>query len=140
MTSHAFAWEMPSSAITEFLVFELGGGRLSGEKWTEYTAKYIAAPEDYDEPGWDVVTVVENNRILEVRCPFPTRCEATVEFTLFPTENLHDVYVVPHPNGGKKIKIYSIVKQGDSWLIEPDGSSPIISTQTYNRQKTQNGL
>lgn len=140
MTSHAFAWEIPSSAIAEFLVFELDGGRISGDRWIEYTTKYIAAPEGYDEPGWDEVTVVKNHRVLRIECPSPTRCKANVEFTLFPTANLQGPYVVPHPNGGKQVKIYLIVKQGNSWVIEPDLGSPIISIQTYNRHKAQNGL
>lgn len=141
MASYAYAWDMPSSAITKFLAFELDGGRLSGDsdKWTEYTTKYIAAPENYDEPGWDVVTVVKSHRVLGVKCSSPASCNATVEFSLFPTANLQGLQVVPHPNGGKQVKIYTIVKQGNSWLIEPVFDSPIISIQTYNRLKAQIG-
>lgn len=138
--SQAFAWENPSSAITQFLEFELGGGRLSGERWIEYTTNYIAAPEEYDEPGWDEATIVETHQLMGIKCPSPSRCEATVEFNLFPTANIQGPHVTPHPIGGKQVNIYSIVRQGNSWLIEPGFGIPIISIQTYVRHKAENGL
>lgn len=115
----ACAWDTPSKAVSEFLLFELNGGRLSSDRWLEYTTKYIASFEGYDEPGWDRATVVSRYKIRDLNCATESSCEASVSFTLYPTRKLRELIVVPHRNGGTMVKRYFMVKKDDSWLIKP---------------------
>ena len=136
LASPACAWDTPSKAVSEFLLFELNGGRLSSDRWLEYTTKYIASFEGYDEPGWDRATVVSRYKIRDLNCATESSCEASVLFTLYPTRKLRELIVVPHRNGGTMVKRYFMVKKDDSWLIkpiEPSIGSPIISIETYRR-------
>lgn len=136
----AYGWETPSKAISEFLIFETDGGRLTSETYGQYFKMYIAAPKDYDEPGWDEVTVVEDYKLLDVKCLSSKRCEAKVEFVLTPTKKLQVLGIVEHPNGTKEEKTYVIVKRGNSWLLEPGFGSPIITLKTYTSHKAKHGL
>jgi hypothetical protein len=140
VSTSTHAWETPKKAILEFLTFETNGARLTNEKFCQYVTMYIAAPKEFAEPGWDIVTLIENYRLLGIKCPSSKRCQATVEFVLAPTRNLQTPSVFEHPDGGKEIKTYVIVKRGKSWLLEPDFSPPIITIQTYYRHKARHAL
>ena len=127
------AWETPREAISEFLKFELGGGRLSSDGWKIYISKYIDAPEGYMEPGWDMVTVATEYKIKTVECSSPTTCIATVDFTLYPTENLKSPHVIEHKRGGKEQLKYELINKNKGWLIQPSMGAPIISLETYHK-------
>ena len=137
---HAYAWDSPAQAISEFLKFELKGGRLTGERWREYTSKYIAAPADYDEPGWDEVTVIRSAKVGSLSCVSEARCSANVWFILYPTKDLRGPSFVPHKRGGNMKKHYTAVKSDGSWLIEPSFGSPIVSIEAYIKHMTKYGL
>jgi hypothetical protein len=126
----AMAWETPEKAISEFLKFELDGGRLSSDGWQDYTSKYIYAPEDYDEPGWDAVTVVVSYAISSINCSGTSNCEAEVIFDLFPTSNLPNAQVVQHAHGGKEVIRYPLVCKDKSWRLEPSLGIPIVTPTT----------
>lgn len=128
---HTLAWDTPDRALSEFLKFELNGGRLTGANWTTYVSRYIAAPKNYDEPGWDEVTVVAGYRIRAKQCSSASRCIALVEFSLFPTAGLDDPNVVAHRNGGREEIKYSLVQQGSAWLLEPNFGAPHVMLTTY---------
>lgn len=134
ITSMARAWETPSQALTEFLNFELNGARISSERWSQLRT-YLAMPEDYSEPGWDEATVVKRYRVLGVECASATRCQARIEFDLFPTAGLRTPAVEDHPKGGKKILQYQLVALQGSWRVEAGFGAPVITIQTYRNHK-----
>ncbi len=76
---NAWAWQSPEETIIQFLKYELDGGRLRGDKnhWEAYISKYIAAPEGYDEAGFDMVTVVKSYTISPIQCQ-PSECSAVI--------------------------------------------------------------
>jgi len=133
------AWETPLQAISEYLKFELSGGRLASEKWKIYISKYIDAPEGYAEPGWDMITVVNNYKIGEINCTSSTTCAANVSFSLYPTEKLNNPSVLEHKQGGNLAAKYYLVKKGKEWLVQPGApgalgeGAPVASIETYHR-------
>jgi len=133
----AFAWHSPKEAIEHFLSFELNGGRLSSTNWKAYTEKYIAAPPDYDEPGWDQVAVVTSWKTSNPRCTSQNRCTVEVRFTLLPTAELNDPSVIAHPAGGTETLTYKIVRHRKDWRIEPEMPAPRILDTHYRKLRQQ---
>lgn len=140
LAPQAYAWDSPAQAVSEFLKFELNGGRLTGERWREYTSKYIAAPAGYDEPGWDEATVVRSAKVGSLSCVSEARCSAHVTFVLYPTKDLRSPSVVPHKKGGNMVKQYTTVRSEGSWLLEPSFGSPIVSIEAYTKHSAKHGL
>jgi len=133
----ALAWNSPKEAIDRFLSFELNGGRLTSLNWKTYTEKYIAAPPDYDEPGWDQVTVVTSWKTSSPRCTSRSRCTIDVSFTLLPTADLNDSNVIAHPDGGTETLTYKLVKHRKDWRIEPEMPAPRILDTHYRKLRQQ---
>ena len=129
----AFAWATPEQAITEFLKFELNGGRLSSAGWSDYTSKYLYAPQDYDEPGWDMAIVVNSYSVGDIKCNTPTLCTADVVFELYPTANLKKDQIVMHEQGGKDTQHYSLVSMDNKWRLAPNPGMPRITIETLHK-------
>lgn len=133
----ALAWNSPQQAIERFLSFELNGGRLTSANWKTYTEKYIAAPPDYDEPGWDQVTVVTSWKASNPRCTSKSRCTIEIRFTLLPTAELNDPGVTAHPDGGTEMLTYKLVEHKKDWRIKPEMSAPRILDTSYRKFRQQ---
>lgn len=134
---NAWAWASPEIAINEFLKYELDGGRLGGHDWKTYLSKYIAAPANYDEPGFDMVTVVKSYKIGPIQCK-NDQCSTVVTFELTKIQNNSNPPVFLHPHGGyETLEIYPVKISGD-WRIKPIIGNPHISESTY--AKFQNRL
>lgn len=132
ISSAAVAWQTPQQAIDNYINFELNGGRLSSENYSEYENKYAHIPQDYEEGGWDSVIVVDSYSIGEPICK-GKRCTSIVTFTLHPTEDLEGPPVVDNETGGiKKVK-YTVLNKNGDWRIKPTGDYPIISLETYQK-------
>jgi len=129
LSQSAGAWSTPRDAIQNFLAFEVSGGRL--KSWP--FGKYLAVREgEYDEPGWDVVTLVEGYKIQRISCSAAS-CIARVNFRFVPTKTLtfNDIY--PHPDGGTEVVEYKIIQSNGEWLLEPNVAAPKVYLRTYQR-------
>ncbi len=125
----ASAWNTPMDAIQHFLKFELDGGRL--KSWT--FGKYLAVRDgEYDEPGWDVVALIESYKIQNLSCSGES-CTARVSFQFVPTKTLTFKDIFSHPDGGTEIVEYKIVQSNSQWLLEPSDASPKVYLSTYKR-------
>lgn len=137
------AWETPQQAISEYLEFELNGGRLSSKLWNMYISKYVHVPEVYDEPGWDMATVIDTCKIGDINCVSTSACTAKVIFTLYPTAKLDGLWVFEHKTGGIATALYPLVKKNNDWRVEPADSktpgqgAPIISIETYRSHQNR---
>jgi hypothetical protein len=127
----ALAWPSPREAIEEFLKFELAGGRLQSWQFK----RYLAVDDDHDEPGWDVVHVVEGAKVLSLACG-PRKCTAKVEFTYAPTESFTSPGILPHPKGGSETIEYTIVRAGGEWLLQSTRDCPRVSYLELKRRGT----
>jgi hypothetical protein len=136
LSINSHAWDSPDMAVSELIKFDLDGGRLTSEKWDIYTSMYLAGlPEDYEEPGWDQVTIVKSYKISNVECSGNV-CSVEVEFELFPTEGLKNGQFIEHPKGGIEKVVYTSIKEGLSWKVQTAQSAsgivgPHISITTY---------
>lgn len=128
-SSPSWAWLSPQEAIEQFLAFEVNGGRLTGDNWKTYTTKYLAASANYDEPGWDEVTIVKSWVVSKVACPSELRCIADVKFVLVPTVGFNDSNLALHRNGGEEILRFNLVKNTRGWFIAPQMNSPVFRRQ-----------
>lgn len=131
--SSASAWDSPHEAIDQFLIYELYGGRLTGWSWKTYTTKYITAPANYEEPGWDEVTIVKSWKISGPVCSSKSRCTVRVIFSLLPTSGLNDPNVVPHDNGGEEVLSFNLERNRRGWFVAPEIQSPRVLETTYRR-------
>jgi hypothetical protein len=120
LSQAAHAWPTAREAVEQFLAFELGGGRLRAWPFQQY----FAVPADYDEPGWDAVSVVRSHKMKPLQCK-PSRCTAEVSFTYAPLS--------ARPTGGREVVRYVAVQVDGEWLIEPNGN-PRISEAEYIRR------
>jgi hypothetical protein len=129
MTPIAHAWSSPREAIEQFLRFDTAGGRMSAWPFQ----KYLAVPDDYDEPGWDMVDVVKSWRIESLRCD-DHRCSAHVSFVHAPTAAAKDDQIASHPDGGVDAVEFVAVRVAGEWLLESSNGMPRISLDVYRRK------
>lgn len=129
LSLNALAWPSPREAIEEFLKFELAGGRLQAWQFK----RYLAVEDDYDEPGWDVVHVIQRAEVLSLACG-PSKCTAKVEFTYAPTESFTSLGIVPHAKGGSETIEYTIVRAGREWLLQSSVDCPHVSYLELKRR------
>ncbi|HEY1059266.1 MAG TPA: hypothetical protein VGE55_11110 [Limnobacter sp.] len=134
MSTQAFAWDSPKTAVEEFVKLDLLGGRLSSEQWSTYIDQYVYAPKEYDEPGWDMATIVTAYRIGKPACE-NNLCRVKVKYTLFPTKNLHDTSIARHERGGRETLEFRVRNTAGNWKIEPQGEHPRISIETYHKSR-----
>jgi hypothetical protein len=125
-------------ALKALIEFDLSGGRLSSLNWDTYTKELMTdVPEGYDEPGWDMVTLVDSYRVTQKECEKDI-CTYEVTYNLYPTINLSSYMVIEHPTGGvKKIK-YTVIKRKNLWKVKAPQSaaetvSPHISFETFQK-------
>lgn len=130
----AFAWDSPTTAVEEFVKFDLQGGRLNSEQWSTYIDQYVYAPKEYDEPGWDMATIVTTYRIGKPACE-NNLCRIKVKYTLLPTKNLHDTSITRHERGGTETLEFRVRNTAGNWKIEPRGEHPRISIETYQKSR-----
>jgi hypothetical protein len=126
ISSSAWAWQTPDEALSQFLEFELSGGRL--QKW-EF-AQYLAVGKEYEEPGWDSVVLTRHYSATRMICK-ERLCSASVTFELVPTASLANAQVAPRPNGGTEVFTFYAIKNSGQWLIGPLNKPPHISEATY---------
>jgi hypothetical protein len=129
LSTQAFAWQTPHQAIDEFLQFELSGGRLQSWQFN----RYLAVGEDYDEPGWDGVHVIEKAKLISLACS-ESRCIARVQFNYVPTKAFKSPNVIPHPDGGSEILEYTVVHSGNEWLLQSSGDYPRVAYTELKRR------
>lgn len=130
VTISAFAWDTPREAVTKFVEFDFNGGRLSSDNWDKYTEKYLHASDDYEEPGWDTVVVVDKFSVGQPVCA-SDKCSVVVIYQLHPTRSLRGP-VVPHKNGGSDSLKFTVKNRNGVWKIEPDNLDyPRVSYQKY---------
>ncbi|MCY0964161.1 hypothetical protein [Parathalassolituus penaei] len=127
-----FAWDTPKEAVEKFVQFDLGGGRLSSNAWSEYLANYLHAPVGYEEPGWDSVVVVERFLVGNPECVSES-CTVAVTYQLHPTKLLTGPPVVPHEAGGSETVKFSVSKKNGVWKIDPNPDYPRISIEKYKQ-------
>ena len=125
----ALAWETPQLALSEFLKFELSGGRTSAWPLTEY----LAVEKGYDEPGWDMVSLIRRHQVLALRCS-GERCTAKVQFEFQPTKRLKSEQLLPHPEGGREVVEYPLVRVNGEWLLADTKGTPRVSYTAYIRR------
>lgn len=114
------AWDSPKQAVQKYLDFDAKGGRLSGWEF----GKYLDAPANYEEPGWDTITLIKSYEIGVLKCQ-PNSCDVQVTYTLLPTNTLEDQQLESHPQGGQKQLDIQVVKVGKQWLLKPfDAGNP----------------
>jgi hypothetical protein len=135
--SSAFGWQTPREAIDQFLAYELDGGRLIGWNWHTYTTKYIAAPLNYEEPGWDEITLVKSWAVSPPVCSSKNSCIAQIRLSLAPTVGLNDPNVVPHYAGGEEVLSFNLVRNRRGWFVAPEMPSPRVLEATYLRFRNQ---
>ncbi len=128
--STANAWSTPRVAVERFLKFEMAGGRLSA--WPFH--KYLAVADDYDEPGWDMVEVVESWRIGAIQCSDNRTCRVSVTFAYARTASAKDSQIVAHPTGGTAAVAFVAVEDKGQWLLESSNGTPRISVTVYRRE------
>ncbi|WP_434136788.1 hypothetical protein JQR88_23460 (plasmid) [Pseudomonas luteola] len=127
--STAHAWPTPQAAVDQYLQFELSGGRLQSWNYSMYLADSV----DYDEPGWDMVHVIRTAHVQDMNCS-NSRCTANVLFTFVPTRNLALDNIVPHPDGGSEVILYTAVRTNGEWLLEPGGDYPRVAYAELKRR------
>ncbi len=137
LSSSAWAWPSPAEAINQFLSFELSGGRLTGDKWNIYTTKYLAAPSNYEEPGWDEVTIVKSWSVSQPTCSSPRHCSVNVTFDLLPTSGINDPNVVPHAKGGTESLQFNLVKNKRGWFVAPEMFAPRVLEAEYRKFRSK---
>jgi hypothetical protein len=121
LAASAHAWPTAQEAIDRFLAFELAGGRL--RSWPFH--QFLAVPEDYDEPGWDAVSVVRSHSVGPMQCE-AAGCSVDVTFTYACMES--------RPQGGSEVVRYVAVQAGGSWLLESSNGHPRIAESEYTRR------
>ncbi len=129
-SSTACAWSSPREAVEQFLKFEMAGGRMSAWPFQ----KYLAVADDYDEPGWDMVEVVESWRIGLIQCGNNRTCTVGVTFTYARTASAKGAQIVPHPSGGAAAVSFVAVEDKGQWLLKSSNGTPRISTAVYKRE------
>lgn len=134
LSASAHAWETPQQAVSEFLKFELGGGRL--QAWP--IEKYLSVGPDYDEPGWDLVHLIQEAAVLTTSCAKDT-CATKVKFLFVPTAPLKLNQVVSHPDGGSEVIEYTTVRKDGSWFLKSSNGIPKVSYAEFQR-RFPNGL
>ncbi|MBB5205740.1 hypothetical protein HNQ51_003067 [Inhella inkyongensis] len=72
----------PRAALQAFLQAELAGARLDSDGWRRLIANHVEAGSDYEEPGWDSVTLVRKAQIGRIQCSRGRECRAKVRFEL----------------------------------------------------------
>ncbi len=125
-SSRAFAWRTPDEALSQFLAFELAGGRLGPWDFN----KYLAVAKNYDEPGWDSVILVTSYKATPMSCKRGV-CASLVTFVLAPTAAISDQQVMSNPGGGTETLEFVAVKGAKGWLLKPNGGYPHILQATY---------
>lgn len=125
ISNSAWAWQSPDEALSKFLAFELGGGRL--QQW-EF-GKYLAVGKEYDEPGWDSLVLVKSHSATAMSCK-EDLCSASVTFRLTPTTRSTKEQIEPHPDGGTEVFTFYAIKRSSQWLLGPFGKPPHISEAT----------
>ena len=129
ISCHASAWSSPKEAVERFAAFDFNGGRL--DSWDEYETNYTYMPDDYDEPGWDAVVVVEKFSVGEPVCS-ARRCAVPVTYQLVPTKSLNDRYAVSHESGGSEVLTFDVIEKHGVWKIDPSPIQPRVSLEIYN--------
>jgi hypothetical protein len=133
----ALAWNSPKEAVEKFVEFDFNGGRLLPVDWAAYLEKYLHINGDYDEPGWDMVTVIDGYSVGQPRCT-ASACAVSVKYRLRPIRLLNDRSVIPHRNGGTQSVRFTVKNKDGAWKVEPDPKRffpdyPRISDDTYQQ-------
>jgi len=126
----ANAWPTPREAVEQFLKFDMAGGRLSAWPFHEY----LAVADDYDEPGWDMVEVVESWKTGAIECSDSRTCTVSVTFTYARTASAKDAQVVAHPTGGTAALTFVAVEDKGQWRLKSSNGTPRISVAVYRRE------
>lgn len=125
----AFAWQTPKQAIDEWLKFELSGGRLQSWDFN----RYINAPANHDEPGWDMVHVVRTAKVQSMQCEGQT-CTAKLEFVYEPTKHLKSDAVYQHSSGDTETLSVKVTQTKRGWLLEPISHAPCVRVSELKRR------
>ncbi len=130
VSSSVLCWETPDEALSQYLAFELAGGRLSSWNFN----KYLAVSKDYDEPGWDRITLVKSYKVTPMSCKHNV-CSSVVTFVLAPTVGISDPQVVSNPKGGVERITFVAIHGTNGWLLKPNAGFPHILEVTYKNMR-----
>lgn len=90
LSSHVFAWESPSEAVSAYLKFELEGGRVFSEKRNDLIEKYSATPQNPETSkaypilgikDFTGLNLVETFSIDRVNCDLNQMCTVFIKIT-----------------------------------------------------------
>lgn len=115
----AQAWNTPRQALTNYLQFELSGGRFEDpERFKRYF--YLSGSPWNNTSGAELV---ESYRIDFIRCPSTMRCTAKVTFKLLPTAGFTEDFYhhVHNPKGGRDSVRYTLHKGKEGWKLKEEG-------------------
>lgn len=127
----ALAWETPTQALQQFLEADAQGMRLqSGMDFDKFYHLDASLAADYDEPGWDSITLIDSYTFTPLQCKAHV-CSTKVTFRLTPTATVDDASISAHPTGGSKHMAFTIKKHQNQWRIVPTEQEPHVRFDTY---------
>ena len=130
----AAAWDSPQQAVSEFLAYELGGGRLHSDE--DAYARYMHAAPDHDGIGFDTVLLSDAHSVGKLRCK-ADRCEVTVHFQLPGVPEQDDFPLANKKRASSRSVSYSVLNRDGDWRIDADSlqQMPVISPATMAAHK-----
>ncbi|MCY1358908.1 hypothetical protein D9M68_631160 [compost metagenome] len=136
----AWAWETPEKALMEYLKYDADGYRLGGGNWKTYVDTYLDVSESYDEPGYDMITVIASYSVSKPIC-HPEFCASVVTYELFDTNNAQDQNVAKHAKGEIEKRVFTITNSNNEWRIKTGMGNPYILSEIYkNKFAMRSGL
>ena len=131
LTFNAWAWETPEQAVAEYLKYDAAGYRLGGSDWKSYVKTYLDVSGFYDEPGYDMMTVITSYTFSDPICR-PTVCISTVTYELLNTSDIQSQQIEKHPGGGFLKKTFTVTKSGSEWRLKSGMGNPFILSDVYS--------
>jgi hypothetical protein len=129
----AWAWETPEKALTEYLKYDAAGYRLGGGDWKTYVDTYLDVSKSYDEPGYDMITIITSYSISKPIC-HPEFCASIVTYELFDTSNIQDTNIKKHAKGEIEKKVFTLTNSNNEWRIRTGMGNPYILSEVYNNK------
>lgn len=135
MPATAAAWESPQQAVSEFLSFELGGGRLISD--AEGFAQHVHASPDHDGIGFDTVLLSDAHSVGKLSCK-ADRCQVVVRFQLPGVQEQDDFPLANGKRASSQNVTYTVLNRDGVWRIDADSlmEMPVISPATLAAHKT----